>query len=371
MYICKRILKLTMKSRLTITLCILALLLQGCLKVNDDMASIPAQQSSLGFDITVTREGEPVSKDRVAPRATKGSVIDAYDIAATMDRNRPFSLVAVEQDSQSLLLDNYPVYSDQGGEYSLYLDAQLLQIPSQVLFSAYYPHVANISYQEGNSVYSIPFEESETEAGPLVSRTVERSISQLNTLPLEFGHITNDIGFKVCDITPNENLRGLIHLKKLTAMNVASAGVFVNDLIHSRGNWDYQGYYRDVTVFEGDAVVGIGSENEHFVGQHELVEHMSESSRFYAIPDEIRMGRQYVEVIYDVDGFFIDQEYYSPLKGLEARYLIYGVLPGNVMVPGKQYTFHLGLDLSTVFREINFCTSNAGESKIYENNDDF
>ncbi len=119
----------------------------------------------------------------------------------------------------------------------------------------------------------IPYSVTETEAGPLVSKTVQRAINQLNMVPLVFQHITNDIGFKICDVTPDKQLQGLIHLHRLTATNVASAGVFINEI--------------------------------------------------------------------DGEG-------------------------------GKQYTFHIGLDLSSVYHEITFApTVGEWETHIYENNEDF
>jgi len=43
-----------------------------------------------------------------------------------------------------------------------------------------------------------------------------------------------------------------------------------------------------------------------------------------------------------------------------------------VMVYGKQYTFHLGLDTGKFFHQISFTASVSDwETKIYENNDDF
>lgn len=351
-----------MKSLPCFLACTWILLMQGCMKV-DNVPDGKSRQTRLDFDITVTREGQPI---------TKSDIVDAGDLAPHMDPSRPFSLIAVEHDTGSLLLNNVPVYSGHDGNYSTYLQGGILEIPSQILFSAYYPHVHDVTYEDGHSVYSIPFEKAETEAGPLVSRTVERTVQQLNTLPLEFGHITNDIGFKICDATPKEELQGLIHLRKITAMKVASAGVYVNDLLNSRGYWNYQAYYRDVVVFEGDALVGVGSSRELFVGRDSLSKEMALSHRFYAIPDEIVMGRQWVEVVFDVDGFYLNNFYYAPLKDQVAKFLIYGVLPDNVMVPGKQYTFHLGLDLTSIYHEITFAPSVSDwESKIYEDNDDF
>lgn len=344
----------------------------GCVKIDgvDGADALSASSGSpsqhkLNFDITVTRED-------LSTRETTKGLVDASDLLATMDTRRPFSLIAIEKDSGDLLLNNRPVFS-RDGEYTYYMDGGLLEIPTPVLFSAYYPHVMDVTYEDaGHKAYSIPFQSTEVEAGPLVSKTVETSIRQLNTLPLTFGHITNDIGFRVCDVTAERQMQGHIRLRKLIAHQVASAGVYLNDIVLGRGNWNYQGYYREVTVFEGDAPVGIGSSNERFVGSDALVEKMSDSRRFYAIPDQIVMGKQYIEAVFDVDSFTLNGETYGPLEGQVLKYPIYGILPGNTMVPGKQYTFHLGMDLGSIYREISFTAGVSDwETKIYENNDDF
>ena len=58
--------------------------------------------------------------------------------------------------------------------------------------------------------------------------------------------------------------------------------------------------------------------------------------------------------------------------GQEAKYMLYGLLPDNRFAYGKQYTFHIGLDLSSVFLQITFTPSIGDwETKIYEHNDDF
>ena len=71
-------------------------------------------------------------------------------------------------------------------------------------------------------------------------------------------------------------------------------------------------------------------------------------------------------------GFEIGGFHYSPLENQVARYMLYGLLPDNVFVYGRQYTFHIGIDLSSVYREISFSASVSDwETKIYENNDEF
>ena len=113
-------------------------------------------------------------------------------------------------------------------------------------------------------------------------------------------------------------------------------------------------------------------ENELFIGKSSLVPRMADSYRFYAIPDEIMMGKQCVEVTYDVEEFTLNGFTYSALTNQKANYMLYGILPDNVMAYGRQYTFHLGLDTGKLYKEITFdATVSDWETKIYENNDEF
>lgn len=354
-------------SRILLLLSLASFAAVSCMSF-DQEGERTADQKKIGFDISVTRDGTPIPKERIV---TRNGMVDAQDYIATMDPNRPFGLIGIEKDSGAIYLENASVYQREGS-YSLTLDPNSWSLPTPIVFSAYYPHIEGVAYGAGNTTYSLAFGVSETDAGPLVSKTVERYVSQINMLPLEFNHITNDIGFKVCDVTPTKELQGLIHLRELRAINVASAGVYVNDLKKGLGRWSFSGYYRDVTVFAGDALVGVGSENERFVGSSSLVEHMAESKRYYAVPDELEPGKQFVEVVFDVDGFTLNGFHYSPLKHQIRKYMLYGLLEDNLCVPGKQYTFHIGIDLTSVYKEIVFsATVSDWETAIYENNDDF
>lgn len=333
-----------------------------------------SSQQKISFDVLVTRDGKVVTKSGQGVTKTKagGGDYDEGDQQATLDPDIPFGLIGVDPEHHELVIDNARVYQDATGTHSGNFDNYLWASAQKINLSAYYPHVGKVSYGEDLANYSIPYSVTETEAGPLVSKTVERAINQLNMVPLVFQHITNDIGFKICDVTPDKKLQGLIHLRKLTATNVASAGVFINQIDGEGGTWQRQGYYRKEIVFEGDAKVGVGSENEKFVGYDALVDRMMESHRYYSIPDEIEVGKQCVEVIYDVEGFELGGLYYEPLKNQVAKYMLYGLLPNNEFVYGKQYTFHIGLDLSSVYHEITFAPSVGDwETHIYENNEDF
>lgn len=323
----------------------------------------------ISFPVKVTRDGQTIPEGAITK--TKGDIYESEDRIATMDKSRSFGLVGVDFETGTLILDNEAV-GTVSGQYQGFFDKGLWDIPTVVSFSAYYPHVANLIYGDEYATYSIPFSNAETEAGPLVSKTVQSALDQLNMVPLEFQHITNDIGFKICDVTVDPALQGLIHLRKVVATKIASAGIFVNDIQAGDGFWHRRGYYRDELVFEGDAKVGVGMENELFIGKNSLVPRMADSYRFYAIPDEIMMGKQCVEVTYDVEEFTLNGFTYSALTNQKANYMLYGILPDNVMAYGRQYTFHLGLDTGKLYKEITFdATVSDWETKIYENNDEF
>lgn len=348
----------------------LLLVLAGCVRLEDAVETPRNEPKKMRFNVSVYRDGEQLTPERYG-LMTKGTDVSVFDQFATMDPNREFGLIGFDSESGELLLDNHPVSHD-GYNYSSWVGGNLWGGSTMVTLSAYYPYQSNVVYQDNNEAYSIPFSTEETEAGPLISKTMQHAIDELNHVSIEFHHITNDIGYKICDVTPDEQLQGLIHLRKLTAYNVASSGIFVNDLMVQQGSWHRIGYYRNVVIFDGDAVVGVGSENERFVGYSTLEKRLSDSHRFYSIPDEILLGKQYVEVEYDIDSFTIDGFTYPAIEGMVTKYALYGLLPDNVFENGKQYTFHIGLDLSPVYQQVTFSASVSDwETKIYENNEDF
>ena len=349
---------------------LLALALSSCtLDLDTPDSDNGTGKRKISFPVKVTRDGQAIPEGAITK--TKGDIYESEDRIATMDKSRSFGLVGVDFETGTLILDNEAV-GTVSGQYQGFFDKGLWDIPTVVSFSAYYPHVANLIYGDEYATYSIPFSNADTEAGPLVSKTVQSALDQLNMVPLEFQHITNDIGFKICDVTVDPALQGLIHLRRVVATKIASAGIFVNDIQAGDGFWHRRGYYRDELVFEGDAKVGVGMENELFIGKSSLVPRMADSYRFYAIPDEIMMGKQCVEVTYDVEAFTLNGFTYSALTNQKANYMLYGILPDNVMAYGRQYTFHLGLDTGKLYKEITFdATVSDWETKIYENNDEF
>ena len=155
-----------------------------------------APKKEIAFPVSVQRDGQEIPQGAI----TKSDGVDTGDRIATMDKSLPFGLVGVDFETGTLLLDNERVaYS--GGSYRGFFEKGLWDMPTTVSLSAYYPYVGDLDYGDENRSYSIAFTRADTEAGPLVSKTVECAVDRLNMIPLEFQHITNDIGFKICDVT--------------------------------------------------------------------------------------------------------------------------------------------------------------------------
>ena len=350
-------------KRVPIILAASALLMASCLSKSELEADV--HQRKVDFDVVVTRDGRLLTRSGVSAEGVDQGL-------TILDGNNPFGLIAVDSEDGRLMIDNASVYGNGDGTWTGYFDDYGWPETSRLSIGAYYPYVNSVSYGDENKTYSIHYTADETDAGPLVSKTVESAISVMKMVPLVFQHVSNDIGFKICDATPSQDLQGLVHIRKLIAHNIAKAGVYVDTLATGGGRWKLQGQMTDIVVFDGDAKVPSGTSNELFVGRDRLSDSYSESNRFYSVPDEIKMGKQFVEIVYDVEGFTHNDFYYEPLKGVSAKYLIYGLLPENQFRYGKQYTFHIGIDLSAVYPEITFSPTVGGwETRIYENHEDF
>jgi len=360
---------------------LIAIALYSC-TANDDLSSFEDidKRQDVNFDVVITKEG----RIRTKSETDYGNFADVEDHEAKLDPNKPFGLMGIDAETNKVLINNEQVF-ERAGVRSMTFDTRNWYSTESVLLSAYYPYVNETEFLSGNRAYMIPYRAEDTQAGPLVSQTVERKISYLDVIPLVFRHITNDIGFMICDITFDPMLQGHIRLKNLSAYNFATEGYFIDSIGTNGGRWIQRTITDKITLFEGDARVGAGSENELYVGTNHLVSERKKSSRFYAVPDDIKMGKQYIEVIFDVDEIDYNGQHLRELKNQVQKFPIYGVLPGNTCICGKQYTFHLGLDLGLLYQTIEFTATVAdwnnsydthsdgvwGEYKIYEDNEFF
>lgn len=321
------------------------------------------------FDIVVTREGKVI---------TRSELYSYSDNRETeLNEKSSFGIIAIDKETNNLVINNQEVFKNGEGwnttfGFSNYYDNKGLY------FSGYYPYSTNIDYLNNNESYIIPFSLENSEDVPLVTRVVERKMGYLDYIPLEFRHVTNTIGFKISDVTADPDLRNLITVKKIVMHNIAMEGYYVNNITQDRGLWKQQSYYCDVVYFEGSDKIEF--EHDKYVGKTKLVDKKSESCIIYTIPDDIELKKQYVEVFFDVDEFELSGTKYKKLENQKQVYQFYGVLPNNKMDYGKQYTFHLGIDLGFIYQEIQFTASVADwtntsvsnwENKIYEDNNDF
>ena len=363
--------------RLSLSMAFFAVL-ASCVSEDEAGPVFEDKSGSLSFTYVVTQDGQIKTRSEIEG----GGFVTSNETEAKLDPNKPFGLVGVNADNYSLLIDNMPVH-ERGGSRSLDFESRAWSGDTRILMSAYYPYVDDVQMMDNNHSYIIPYKNEDREAGPLISQTVEKRISYMDVVPLVFRHITNEICFAVSDITENDSLKGHIRLRKLIAHNIATEGYFIDTIGTGNGVWKHQSMHKDILVYEGDSQVGIGTENELYVGKDVLVSRFGQSNRFYSIPEEIRMGKQFIEVVFDVEPFTCDGVRYSGLKNEVQKFPIYGVLPNNEYEYGKQYIFHLGLNLGTLYQEIQFSAtvadwensystgSSQWESKIYVKENDF
>ena len=354
-------------------------ILTSCMSDNETGPVFEDKSGSLNFSYVITQDGEVKTRSEIEGG---GNYATSSKSEAKLDPSKPFGIVGVDANNYTLLIDNLPVH-ERGGSRSLDFNSMAWSLDTRILLSAYYPHVDEVQMIDQNRSYVIPYKNEDTEAGPLVSQTINRRISYMDVVPLVFRHITNDIGFAVSDITENDSLKGHIRIRKLIAHGIATEGIFVDTIGTGNGVWKHQSMHKDIVVYEGDCQVGVGTENEMYVGKDVLVSNFGQSNRFYSIPEEIKMGKQYIEVVFDVEPFTCYGVRYSGLKNEVQKFPIYGVLPGNEYEFGKQYIFHLGLNLNAIYKEIEFTATvddwensytsgnTQWESKIYVKEDDF
>ena len=269
---------------------------------------------------------------------------------AFMDAGTAFGLVGVDVESKDVLVDAQPVHEVDGVRSADLVTS--IESCGSMNVSAYYPYVNSVSYREDGS-YTVTFAPNDISKGPLATGVVEMRCDQgFETVNLKFHHITNHIGFKVCDITADEQLRGLMHLRKVVLHGMPTEGMFVCD-----GNdsyWVPNAKRQELVFFEGDNYVEYGSEEEAvYIGREELTNEKEECSRFYVVPEELS-DKHFVELFFDVEPFDYDGTHYSGAEGKSEIIPLSGVVPDDVLELGLQYTFVLGMNLESVYRTIEF-----------------
>ena len=338
-----------------------AMLLSSCAKEDSVIVVSYDQQTKTIFNISVASN----TKSKSLPMNTKSNVADheigtkiVYDYSAQtnyayLDSKIAFGLVGVDNEKKDFIVDNCPVYETEGVRTANLITSSLSSGSMKV--SAYYPHVSSVSYHKDGS-YAISFTPNDIKKGPLASNAVDMRCDQsFEMVNLQFHHISNSIGFKVCDISSDEQLKGLMHVRKVVLHGMPTEGLFVVDGQDSR--WVPNAKHQDIVFYEGCEPVKCGAENADFIATDKLSSDRKDCNHLYVIPEELKDGKHYVEVIFDVDPFEYDGTWYRGAKGQSQIIQLSGVLPEDNMEMGLQYTFVLGLNIYTVYRPIEFTAS--------------
>ena len=338
-----------------------ALLFSSC--VQEDRYSVVSydQETKTIFNITVTRNTKTKShaegtKANITGNDNDTKTVSDYSIDLThanMDSKIAFGLVGIDNEKKDFIVDNCPIY-ETGGVRTANLITSSLSSGS-VKVSAYYPHVSSVSYHKDGS-YAISFTPNDIKKGPLASNAVDMRCDQdFETVNLQFHHISNSVGFKVCDITDDEQLKGLMHVRKVVLHGMPAEGLFVVDGEDSR--WVPNAKHQDIVFYEGDDQVKCGVENADYMAAGKLSTERADCNHVFVIPEELKDGKHFVEVVFDVDPFEYEGTKYRGAKGQTQIIQLSGVIPDDSMELGLQYTFVLGLNIYTVYRPIEFTAS--------------
>jgi hypothetical protein len=132
-------------------------------------------------------------------------------------------------------------------------------------------------------------------------------------------------------------------------------GLFVVDGENSR--WVPNAKHQDIVFYEGDDQVKCGVENADYMAAGKLSTERADCNHVFVIPEELKDGKHFVEVVFDVDPFEYEGTKYRGAKGQTQIIQLSGVIPDDNMELGLQYTFVLGLNIYTVYRPIEFTAS--------------
>lgn len=268
------------------------------------------------------------------------------------DSEQAFGFVGIDAVTNSVLVENMPVFEHDGVRSAdLFINCNTDMMNA----SAFYPFVSNVSHHKDGS-YAISFSPNDISKGPLASNAVTMECGQeYETVNLEFHHISNSIGFKVCDITVDEQLRGYMHIRKVVLHGMATEGMFVVDGKDS--HWVPNAKRPQLVIYEGDDLVRYGQENALFIARDSLTAKKCKCYRNYIVPEELKESKHFVEIFFDVDDFVYDGVRYSGAKGMSQIIPLSGVVPDEMFELGLQYTFVLGMNLCAVYRPIEFTAS--------------
>ena len=285
---------------------------------------------------------------------TKGAdtkfAYDTEKMNSCLDSDVALSLVGSDKEKGNILVDNIPVFERNGVRMA---DIHTSSFSSgYMVANAFYPYVSSVSYREDGS-YAVSFTPNDIERGPLASQEVViRNDQEFETVNLKFHHIANNLGFKICDMTSDDQLKGLIHIRKVVLHGMPTEGLYVCN--GEDWQWVPNAKRQEIVIFEGDEYLQVGAENALYLGNDKLTENKSECNRNFVVPEELTEGKHFLEVVFDVDPFDYEGSHYGALAGRTNKIPLSGVIPDDTFELGLQYTFTLGVNLNSVYKAVQF-----------------
>lgn len=311
------------------------------------------QETQTIFNIFIAKNTRTKSATKSTKSDNDTKTISDYDAVKTnayLDSQTAFGLVGVDDETKAFLVKDEPIYEIEGVRSANLITSTT---SSGILkANAFYPFESDVNYGKDGS-YSITFTPNDIKKGPLASNTVTmRCDQEFETVNLQFHHISNSIGFKVCDITEDDQLKGLMHVRKVVLHGMPTEGLFVVDGDDS--HWVPNAKRQSIVIYEGDDLVKCGVENAGFIGESSVSDNHDDCHRFYVVPEELKGNKHYIEVIFDVDSFDYEGTHYRGTTNKTQIIPLSGVIPDDLMELGLQYTFVLGMNICTVYRPIEF-----------------
>lgn len=328
-----------------------SVMLFSCTREDRFDASYESYEMHTEFNISVASNTK--AQSAAASDTDSQAVYEAEKSNVFIDSNLAFGLVGIDNESKSVMVDDLPVYEKNGVRCAdLFTSGRSAR---SMMIDAFYPYVKNVNYHKDGS-YVVAFTSEDIKKGPLASdEVILKCDNGFETVNLNFHHIANSLGFKVCDVTEDEQLQGLIHIRKVVLHGMPNEGMYVSNGDDSY--WVPNAKHENILIFQGDEYVGNGIGNASFISTDRLTGDKEGCSRCIVVPEVLTEGRHYVEVIFDVDEFDYDGTHYRAVSGKSQKISLAGIIPDNMFEMGLQYTFVLGMDLGNIYRTIEFSAS--------------
>lgn len=301
-------------------------------------------ETSAVFNLSVS---ELVSPTKVSSTSNNTSIQPGF-----VD-NVAFGLVGSDPYNGTLGIKNVGIFATASGVRSCDIISEHSSSNTLVL-NAYYPFANEVDcHEDGSSI--INFTQEDLQLGPMVSNNVNINCNQeANIVNFDFHHIANRLGFKVCDITPDEQLRNHMHVRKIQLYGVSVKGQYVNE--GTTSYWVPQHSSDPVVIYQGNEKVEFGKENSLYVKPDGLSDKLEDASRMVIIPEYLDTDK-YIEVIIDTDEFEYDGTHYSASTGRAQKISFADAIPENTFNTGIPYTFTLGLNIEEFYMPIDFTAS--------------